>query len=219
MTLPLARPRRRAAAVVCAAALAVGLAGCTSDPEPAGPVTIAGPTATEAPTEVPTGDAAQDAMLATYGLDGMDGPAIIEHLETLGGSDRPEALMASVRPTELLLSDASGETSLPLPDDKFYLSFAPYYSQTHDCFHHSLTTCQGEFVQEPVQVKIVDEASGEVLLDEIRTTEENGFIGVWLPRDIDATLQVSYPIEAMSGEQTISTREDSPTCLTTLQLS
>lgn len=214
MTFSLVRRRRRAAAVVCAAVLAVGLAGCTSDPEPSGPVTIAGPTATEAPT----GDAAQDAMLATYGLDGMDGPAVIEHLETLGGSDRPEALMASVRPTELLLSDASGETTLPLPDDEFYLSFAPYVSQTHDCFHHSLTTCQGEFVQEPVQVKIVDQGSGEVLVDEIRTTEENGFIGVWLPRDIDATLQVSYPIDAMSGEQSISTREDSPTCLTTLQL-
>lgn len=214
MTFPLAHARRRAAALIGAAALAVGLAACTSDPAPGNPVTIAGPSATDAPTS----DDTQDAMLATYGLDGMDGPAVIEHLETLGGADRPEALMASVRPTELLLSDASGEVALPLPDDEFYLSFAPYVSQTHDCFHHSLTTCQGEFVQEPVSVKIVDQASGEVLLDEIRTTEENGFIGVWLPRGIDATLQVSYPVDALSGEQSISTRADSPTCLTTLQL-
>lgn len=214
MLFPLARTRRRAAALAGVLALTVGLAGCTSSPADDGPVTLTGPSTTARASS----EAATDTLLSAYDLEGMDATAAIEHLETLGGADRPGALMASVRPTELLLSDASGETTLPLPDDAFYLSFAPYVSQTHDCFFHSLTTCQGEIIEQPVTVQIVDDATGETLIDETRTTEKNGFVGVWLPRDIDATLRVTLSDGELAGEQKISTREDSATCLTTLQV-
>lgn len=214
MLFPLARTRRRTAALAGVIALTVGLAGCTSSPANDGPVTLTGPST----TATASSEAATGTLLSAYDLEGMDATAAIEHLETLGGADRPDALMASIRPTELLLSDASGETTLPLPDDAFYLSFAPYVSQTHDCFFHSLTTCQGEIIEQPVTVQIVDDATGETLIDETRTTEKNGFVGVWLPRDIDATLRVTLSDGELAGEQKISTREDSATCLTTLQV-
>ncbi len=214
MLLPVARTRRRTAALAGAIALTLGLAGCTSSPEPDGPGTLTGPSA----TATASSEAVTETLLSAYDLAGKDARAVIEHLETLGGADRPEALMASIRPTELLLSDASGETTLPLPDDEFYLSFAPYVSQTHDCFFHSLTTCQGEVIERPVTVQIVDDATGETLVDETRTTEKNGFVGVWLPRDVDATLRVTLSDGQLVGEQKISTREDSATCLTTLQV-
>lgn len=214
MLFPLTRTRRRTAALAGVVALTVGLAGCTSSPEDDRPVTVTGPSATRtAPSE-----AESDALLSAYDLDGKDATAVIEHLEKLGGADRPGALMASIRPTELLLSDATGQTTLPLPDDAFYLSFAPYVSQTHDCFFHSLTTCQGEVIEQPVTVQIVDDATGETLVDETRTTEKNGFVGVWLPRDVDATLRVTLSDGELAGEQKISTREDSATCVTTLQV-
>lgn len=68
---------------------------------------------------------------------------------------------------------------------------APYVDQTHECFNHSLTTCKGELASKAMQVRIVDE-HGKVLVDETRTTFENGFVGFWLPRDIKGTLRVTY---------------------------
>ncbi|MDP9822944.1 hypothetical protein J2S59_002753 [Nocardioides massiliensis] len=72
-----------------------------------------------------------------------------------------------------------------MPEDRFYLAVAPYVDQTHECFYHSLTTCLGELDSADVRVKIVDEANDEVLVDEVRTTFDNGFLGFWLPRDIE----------------------------------
>ncbi|WP_281366691.1 CueP family metal-binding protein [Nocardioides massiliensis] len=77
------------------------------------------------------------------------------------------------------------EVSLDVPEDRFYLAVAPYVDQTHECFYHSLTTCLGELDSADVRVKIVDEANDEVLVDEVRTTFDNGFLGFWLPRDIE----------------------------------
>ena len=63
---------------------------------------------------------------------------------------------------------------------------------------------------------MVEATSGETLLDETLTTYDNGFVGVWLPRGIDATLTVSA--EGRTAKKVISTRPDDPTCLTGLQL-
>ena len=65
-------------------------------------------------------------------------------------------------------------------------------------------------------MQIVDDSTGEVLVDGDYTTFDNGFLGFWLPRDITATLRVTYDDKAV--EQPISTSEDAPTCLTTLPL-
>ena len=185
------------------------LAGCSS--------------AAEAPGSTPSSTVAQGAageeastLLAEYGLTGMDARAAIEHLDRLGGADRPSDLMASIRPTELLLTAGEAETSLPMPEESFYVSVAPYMTQTHECFFHSLTTCQGEMVQADVTVTVVDDATGETVFDEEMTTYENGFVGLWLPRDMTGTITITAG--GTSVESPISTTADSATCLTTLQL-
>jgi len=45
---------------------------------------------------------------------------------------------------------------------------------------------------------------------------ETGFVGVWLPRDITATINVLY--DGMTAQASIDTTKGSNTCLTTLQL-
>lgn len=123
--------------------------------------------------------------------------------------------MASIRADELQLADEQGQGSLPMPRDKFYVSFAPYISQTHECYYHSLTTCRGELSKTPMTVKIVDD-QGTTIVDEQATTLDNGFYGVWLPRDMSGTLQVEA--RGKSLNMPISTGAQDPTCLTTTQL-
>lgn len=193
--------------------LAVALTGCASQTD--GPDAAArGSGASEpAPASVP---AAAEALLAEYGLDGMDAVEIIDHLDRLGSAERPEDMMASVRPGELVVAAGREEFSLDIPGDRFYVSVAPYVDQTHDCFHHSLTTCTGELSSTEVRVQIVDETNDDVLIDETRTTFENGFTGFWLPRNIEGTLRVTY--DGKTGEVDFATDGEAPTCLTTLQL-
>lgn len=178
------------------------LAGCSG----------AEPSSAEAPADLPAG---LETVLASHDLTGLSGKEMVDHLDRLGGPDRPADLMASVRPAGLVVSDGSAEAVVPLPQDEFYLAFAPYVGQTHDCYFHSLTTCQGELVGADVDVRIVTD-DGEVLVDEVATTFENGFVGYWLPRDIEGTLEVEF--EGLTGVLDIATDADSPTCLTTLEL-
>lgn len=74
----------------------------------------------------------------------------------------------------------------------------------------------GELATIDVQVQIVDKTNDKVLLDETRATFDNGFIGFWLPRDIEGNLRVTY--DGKTGEAGFATSQDAPTCLTTLQL-
>ncbi|KON72376.1 hypothetical protein M768_15515 [Cellulosimicrobium cellulans F16] len=159
---------------------------------------------------------ALDALLDRHDLAGLSGQEVVDRLEGLETADRPTDLVASVRAAELVLADESYETTVPLPEDTFYLSVAPFVDETHECFYHSLTTCQGELADEPVSVTVVDAATGEVLVEEDTTLGANGFVGLWLPRDVDAELRVEH--EGRVGTTTVSTGADDPTCLTTLQL-
>ncbi|QJW36618.1 CueP family metal-binding protein [Cellulosimicrobium protaetiae] len=176
-------------------ALALVLAGCSAG------------------TAEPT---ALDALLERHDLAGLSGREVVDRLEALETADRPTDLVASVRAAELVLADEAYETTVPLPDDVFYLSVAPYVDGTHECFFHSLTTCQGELAGEPVSVSVVDAATGDVLVEEDTTLGANGFVGYWLPRDVDAELRVEH--DGRVGTTTVSTGDDDPTCLTTLQL-
>ena len=92
---------------------------------------------------------------------------------------------------------------------------APWTTTTHDCFHHSLSGCQGELTNTPVQVRITA-ADGTVLADESTSTYENGFAGFWLPKDITGSLQITSA--AGTATQDFATFEDSPTCITTMRL-
>jgi len=177
--------------------------------------------AAETPTDIGSTDDAQlvsDATLSDYGLAGLDAREIIDVLDATPIAERPGDLMVSIRPHELILTDATQhETTLPMPDDQFYVSLAPYIDQTHDCYFHSLTTCAGEIQNADVHMLVTDSNSGEVLIDETRTTFDNGFVGLWLPRDIDVTVDVEY--DDRSATTDLSTRSDEDaTCITTMQL-
>ena len=158
---------------------------------------------------------AEDGLLAEHGLAGKTAVQVIDALDRMPVAERPDDLMASVRVDELLVSDDATEVALDIPDDRFYLSVAPYLTGTHDCFYHSLTTCKGELGGRDVDVTITS-ADGEVLVDRQVSTFDNGFVGFWLPRGVDATLEVSY--QGKTGRTPISTGADDPTCLTTLRL-
>lgn len=194
-------------APVAAAAAALALSAC-SVPEPEG--------------NVPTGGSASasgEELLAEHGLDGLDAEEIIDRLDTMPVEERPTDLMASVQPDSLVVSDGQQgqEAELELPEDRFYVSMAPYVDGTHECFFHSLTTCLGELRDEEIDVTITDDADDSVLIEETARTFDNGFAGYWLPSGIDAIVTVEH--DGHTGSTRISTGEDDPTCLTTLELS
>lgn len=187
-------------------ALAV-LAGCS---------TAAAPVAQPEPTAVAAEDTGQ--FLAELGLEGLDAKQAIDRLDRLPQEQRPENFTAMVQPTQLVLADASGRTAnLPLPQDQYYLSAAPYVDQTHSCHFHSLTTCLGQLQGKEMEVKAVNAETGEVLVDQGMETFDNGFIGLWVPRGI--TLDLEFTYQGKSAKTTVSTAgQSNATCLTELRL-
>lgn len=161
-----------------------------------------------------TSNRIEAAFLEKYGLNGLSIEEIIYSLDSTKSD--PGGLGASITAEYLVLHDNSEEIKLALPEDKFYLSFAPYITQTHPCATHSLSSCQGELPNQTVNVIITDEEGSEIVNTTV-TTMENGFVGVWLPRNMNATVDVLY--NGLSAQATFSTFSGSNTCLTTLQLS
>lgn len=157
-------------------------------------------------------------LLREHGFADADAHEIIDQLEALPVAERPQNLIASVTATSLQLRDDAGrEAELPLPQDQFYLSVAPFVETTHECVFHSLTTCRGELRSREISVSVVDSSSGEILEEGTRTSHDNGFLGFWLPRGI--TAELTCTLEDDTGVASISTQaEDDLTCLTSLQL-
>lgn len=176
------------------------LTGCTAGPDGS------------APAASPDGAN----LLAEYELGGLDSKQIIDRLDVMPVSERPAGLFASIRPDTLIVSDGGGrEATLPMPEGEFYVSVAPYATQTHDCYFHSLTTCLGELQNADVHVTITG-VDGAVLADGTYRTFSNGFLGFWLPRDITATITLEY--NGLTVTAPLSTSGEDPTCVTTLQL-
>ncbi len=138
---------------------------------------------------------------------------IKEMVSELSASNIVES--ASINDKTLIVKDSGDENVYTLPDDEFFVSIAPYISNTHPCEFHSLTGCQGELMNEEMDVKITDE-DGEVHVDEKLTTLENGFLDFWLPRDKNYSLEINY--DGKKVESNFSTFENDSTCLTDLQL-
>ena len=154
----------------------------------------------------------KDPFLERNGFNNLSLEEIVESLE----SNRNETgLEAGILGDRLEMTDSIGSYTMKIPKDKFYLSVAPYINQTHPCANHSLTGCQGEFINKKVKVKISDKNS-KVIIDKEVTTYKNGFFGLWLPKNIEGTITVNY--EGKSASTTITTYNNSETCLTTLKL-
>lgn len=160
--------------------------------------------------------AVKDPMLAKYGLDGKSVVEIVDDLDETN-AHRGSGLKASIRPDHLQLEDESAgtRTTIPVPDDLFYMSVAPYATQTHECVNHSLTGCKGELPKAAMTAKVTKD-DGTVLYEGPATTFENGFVGFWLPRDIRGTMRFDYDGKSVSAPFVTDTT--SPTCITTMQL-
>lgn len=200
------RPRTRSAFALVAGLSLFVLSACSAGQD--GANGAAAPAATSSASE-------QAALLEDNGLAGLDAREVIEQLDTLP-QQRPLDIGASVQEKALLLTDGETETVMELPVDEQYVSIAPFVNQTHDCFFHSLGTCQGELTEEDLTFTITTD-SGEVLVDETVTTYANGFAGFWLPKDVEGTITVTNA-DGLEGSVPFETSNGSATCITTLQL-
>lgn len=123
---------------------------------------------------------------------------------------------ASITSTQLIVTDNDDkELVYDLPEDEFFVSIAPFINETHPCEIHSLTGCQGELVNQDFDFYIED-MDGNIVLDEVINSEENGFVDLWLPRD--KTYNVKISNDGKQVESEISTFEKDGTCITTMRL-
>lgn len=99
-----------------------------------------------------------------------------------------------------------------LPKDEFFVSIAPYYGITHPCATHYLTGCNSELKNEEFGI-IIKDMDGNVIIDETKTSQPNGFIDLWLPRDKEYTIQITHNGNIINS--TLSTFEGDNTCITT----
>lgn len=195
------------------AAVTLGLAGCASSDESS---TNTATSAVESQSEENAQMTPAD-ILAPYSLENRNVEDVVDALDQMPVDERPEDLIASVRIDQLELSTNDGTAAMEMPEDKTYVSFAPYVDSTHPCTFHSLTTCLGEMRSTPIHIKITESGSKRVLVDERVKTFDNGFYGVWLPRNIDGEIEVTH--EGKSGSADFSTKADGATCVTDLKLS
>lgn len=109
----------------------------------------------------------------------------------------------------------NNNVEISLPKDKMMIAIAPYITKTHRCSTHYVSGCQGELADIPVRVLAVQK-NGTVLVDSTMKTMSNGFIELWLPRDLNITLTMESMNKKVEG--LLTTYSDSNTCITTMQL-
>lgn len=63
----------------------------------------------------------------------------------------------------------------------------------------------------------IEDTKGNVILNETKKTQSNGFIDLWLPRE--KTYQVKITHDGKKAESELSTFEGDNTCITTIKLS
>ncbi|GAA5192889.1 CueP family metal-binding protein [Ferrimonas gelatinilytica] len=113
------------------------------------------------------------------------------------------------------------EASVAIPEDQFFLSIAPWMTFTHPCGNHVPTGCTGELIGERMHMSAVDMDSGEEILNQMVTTQHDGFIDFWVPakRRLAFTFHYEHPeFGLMEATEVLPTFEDSRTCITTMQL-
>lgn len=114
------------------------------------------------------------------------------------------------------INENGKKTKIYDDQDMFYVSIAPYIEYTHAWTLHNLAGCQAELKNTNFQVVLKNNETGEILFDGIKSTYNNGFMGFWLPRDADYTIELET--QGKSGIFQFSTDAFSPTCLTEYQL-
>lgn len=154
-----------------------------------------------------------DNNLESVGLDGLSGKEILTGIAD--GRIAVDDFGISVYDDELVVILENERISVDMPEDEFYVSVAPYINTTHECLYHSATGCRGELKSETFFVEFIDE-DGNVIISEDMTSLSNGFIDLWLPRNIEGTLTITQG--ELSTSKVISTEAGEPTCETTMHL-
>lgn len=143
-------------------------------------------------------------------------PSNIKQIIADLGTGQLKAASASITSQELKIKqDNDSITTYALPKDEFFVSIAPYLTDTHPCAIHSLTSCSGEMANKSFNVHI-ENSSGQVVINKKMTAGANGFIDIWLPRD--QTFKVKIEHEGKSATTQLATAADSDTCISTMQL-
>ncbi|WP_400245755.1 CueP family metal-binding protein [Niallia sp. JL1B1071] len=131
-------------------------------------------------------------------------------------SGKKSAAAASISSDTLTVSTLENkELNYHLPKDEFFVSVAPYLIDTHPCAIHNLAGCRGELANKEFAVYIEDR-DGNVYVDERLKSQPNGFIDLWLPRNKDYQLTITY--NGKTAKTDFTTFKDDNTCITTLPL-
>jgi len=146
-------------------------------------------------------------------LQGVDAYAAMDLANAWKG--QPVTSYVTPRAVHFAFPDGQ-EVEVALPDDVMLVSVAPFLVNTHPCLTHTMSGCQGELVAAPFHVRAVL-ADGTVIIDEVRPTMANGFVDLWLPRG--HAVELSFELDGYRTVGVVTTHDDSPTCITTLQLS
>jgi hypothetical protein len=133
-----------------------------------------------------------------------------------------QGIVVKVLPNKITASFANGSSaSVAIPQDQFFLSIAPFLSQTHPCTNHVPTGCTGELVGEKMHMSAIDVATGEEILNQMVTTQPDGFIDFWVPRDRKLAFTFHHGDKNgvyREAKEVISTDENSRTCITSMKL-
>lgn len=144
-----------------------------------------------------------------YDLEGLTVEEIVGKLDS---SIEDSGFKASIKAQELIIEDGNTKIRLEVPENLFYISMAPYIESIHPCGNHSLVTCRGEIKNELFDV-LIKNNDGETIYSKQVKSMDNGFIGVWLPSNINGAITVQY--NGLKAETTFSTSPLGNTCITT----
>jgi hypothetical protein len=157
--------------------------------------------------------AAQAPLPSPRALEGADAATAVDLANAWKGSD----VTSFITPQAVHFAFPGGqEVVVPLPGDTMVVSVAPYLVHTHPCATHFTSGCQGEMASVPFRVRAVLD-DGTVVIDAVRSSLANGFVDLWLPRG--RSVELTFEIDGYRAVGVVTTHGDSPTCITTLQLS
>ncbi len=156
----------------------------------------------------------KDPSVSTAMLAGLDAGEALD-LANKWKTSNPE-ITSFITPDNLIFEFSDKKkVEISLPGDSMMIAVAPYVDKIHRCSTHYISGCQGELVDVPVKVLALQE-NGTILINKTITTMSNGFIELWLPRDINITITMESMNRKVEGK--LSTFTDSNTCITTMQL-
>lgn len=159
----------------------------------------------------PSEPAASSAALA-----GLSPESTLSLVDAWGMSFEENKITSYITPRAIHVEFPAGEKKvIDLPKDRMVVSIAPYIMKTHPCAVHTMSSCRGEQANMPVKVTAVA-AGGQKLLEAATVTLPNGFVDLWLPRDLE--IDVTVEARGLRASGRISTDDKANTCITTLRL-